>query len=31
MGISANRSIATGLPVHVDDLLTLPERQAEHA
>jgi predicted dehydrogenase len=31
MGISANRSIATGLPVHVDDLLTLPEREAEQA
>ena len=24
MGIAANRSLATGLPVHVDDLLRLP-------
>jgi predicted dehydrogenase len=27
MGISANKSMATGLPVNVDDLLKLPEKQ----
>ena len=28
LGISANKSMATGLPVNVDDLLKLPEKQS---